>query len=113
MSGGKTFQISKVKPVASGSASVDVPAAIVKGSAQMNAAKREKMEPFKARLRAFVQGGGKTVNQVGQHMKAELGFEQALSDARLNKPGGIKQFAQLFPEFKVSGGMGQSTVTLA
>ena len=113
VSGGKTFQISKVMPVPGGSARVDVPAALVRGSAQMGAAKREKMEPFKARLRAFVQGGGKTVKQVGQHMKAELGFEQALSDARLNKPGGIKQFAQLFPEFKVSGGMGQNIVSIA
>ena len=71
------------------------------------------MEPFKARLRAFVATGPKTVKQVGQHMKAELGFEPALSDARLNKPGGVKQFVQLFSEFKVTGGVGQSSVALA
>ena len=78
----------------------------------MEASKKEKLQPFVARLRAFVQGGPKTVKQVGEHMKALAGFNQVLSDTRLNKPGGIKQAATLMG-LKVSGGVGQSTVALA
>ena len=113
VSAGRTFELSKVMPVASGSAQVNVPASLVKGSQAMEASKKEKLQPFVARLKAFVQGGPKTLKQVGEHMKAQAAFNTALSAARLNKPGGVKQFAQLFSDFKVTGGVGQSTVALA
>ena len=111
VAGGRTFELSKVMPVASGSARVDVPAALVKGSQQAEASKREKLQPFAARLRAFVQGGSKTVKQVGEYLKALNGFNQVLSDTRLNKPGGVKQAAALMG-LKVSGGVGQSRVSI-
>jgi len=111
-SGNKTFEISKVMPVSADSKSINnIPAALVKGSQAMDASKREKLQPFAARLRAFVQGGSKTVKQVGEHMKALAGFNQALSDTRLNKPGGVKQAAALMG-LKVSGGVGQSRVSI-
>ena len=52
-----------------------------------------------------------TVRQIGEHMKAGVGFENALSKARMNKPGGIKAFIKMFSDFKVTEGMGQAMVT--
>ena len=69
------------------------------------------MAPFEARLKAFVGDGRKTVKDIGVHMKAGVGFENALSQARMNKPGGIKEFVKMFEEFKVTEGMGQAMLT--
>ena len=69
------------------------------------------MAPFEARLKAFIGEGRKTVKQIGEHMKAGVGFENALSKARMNKPGGIKAFVKMFSDFKVTEGMGQAMVT--
>ena len=69
------------------------------------------MVPFEARLKNFVGDGSKTVKQIGVHMKAGVGFENALSKARMNKPGGIKAFVKMFSDFKVTEGMGQAVVT--
>ena len=110
-SGGKTFEISKVMPVAADSAKVDIPKALVAGSQQRDANKSAIMAPFEARLKAFIGEGRKTVKQIGEHMKAGVGFENALSKARMNKPGGIKEFVKMFSDFKVAEGMGQAMVT--
>jgi hypothetical protein len=110
-SGDKTFEISKVAPVPEGSAKVDLPKPLVAGSQQRDVVKKQIMAPFEARLKAFVGEGKKTVKQIGEHMKASAGFTNALSQARLNKPGGIKEFVKMFEDFKVSEGLGQATVT--
>ena len=111
-SGDKTFPISKVMPVDPDTAKVDIPKALVAGSEQRSAAKKNIMAPFEARLRAFVGEGSKTVRDIGIHMKAGPGFTNALSQARMDGPGGIKAFVKMFPDvFKVTEGMGQAVVT--
>ena len=69
------------------------------------------LAPFENRLKTFIGDGRKTVRDIGIHMKAGVGFENALSQARMNTPGGIKEFVKMFPDFKVTEGMGQAVVT--
>lgn len=109
-SGDKTFEISKVMPVPEGSKNVDLPKALVAGSQARDANKKQVMAPFEARLKNFIGNGRKTVKQIGEHMKEQTAFTNALSQARMNKPGGIKEFVKMF-DFKVSEGLGQATVT--
>ena len=63
------------------------------------------------RLKALDDEGSKTVKQIGEHMKAGVGFENSLNKARMKKPGGIKAFVKMFSDFKVTEGMGQAVVT--
>ncbi|MEC7266540.1 MAG: hypothetical protein VXV74_03845, partial [Pseudomonadota bacterium] len=109
---GRTFDISKVMPVAKGSKDVEVPKALVAGSETRAAAMKNIMAPFQARLKAYLADGPKTLKNVGIHMKLVPGFEAALTKARLNRPGGIKAFVQMFPDLRVKGGRGQNTVEL-
>ena len=109
-SGDKTFEISKVLPVGEGSKNVDLPKALVAGSQQRDANKKQIMAPFETRLKNFVGEGSKSVKQIGEHMKEQGAFTNALSQARMNKLGGIKEFIKMF-YFKVSEGLGQATVT--
>ena len=56
--------------------------------------------------------GKKSVKQIGEHMKGQVAFVNALSQARMNKPGGIKEFVKMFgEEFHVSEGLGMATVS--
>ena len=110
-SGDKTFPISKVMPVDPDTAKVEIPKSLVAGSEQRSAAKKNIMAPFEARLKAFVGDGRKTVKDIGVHMKAGVGFENALSQARMNKPGGIKEFVKMFADLNVTEGLGQAVVT--
>ena len=112
ISGGKTFEISKVLPVPSGSARVDVPAAIVRGSAQTEAFRREKMERFVRPLKTFLKKDKRLLQDIGKHMKTLPGFSEALVAARMTQPGSLKSFIKLFTDFSVEEkGKGQPLVS--
>ena len=80
----------------------------MKGSEQRDVAKSNLMEPFRQSLKDFVSGGLNTLTEVGRHLELKPGFEEALTTARLNKPGGIKQMSNLLGEFIISGGGGKT-----
>ena len=111
---GKTFHISKVLPVDPESKDFPVPASIARGSAARDLNTRRDLEPFAARLKAYLAGGtngARSLTEVARHAKTLAGWELAMAKHRLNRPGGLQQALRLL-NFEVFGpaGPGQRKV---
>jgi hypothetical protein len=92
-------------PVPSESANVDTTGMQQGGSARIDRVRLEKLEPFRARIVAFV-GDGKTENEVVRHMKT-LGMDQ-LTNAGFN----FRNMLQLLG-FSTGTGRGSSTAMVS
>ena len=102
---GQAFPTRHVMPVPSESANVDTTGMQQGGSARIDRVRLEKLEPFRARIVAFV-GDGKTENEVVRHMKT-LGMDQ-LTNAGFN----FKNMLQLLG-FSTGTGRGSSTAMVS
>ena len=102
---GQAFPTRHVMPVPSESANVDTTGMQQGGSARIDRVRLEKLEPFRARIVAFV-GDGKTENEVVRHMKT-LGMDQ-LTNAGFN----FRNMLQLLG-FSTGTGRGSSTAMVS
>ena len=109
---GRTFRIGQVKPVPKGSRNIDVPAELARGSVTRDRRQEEELAKFNRPLRNFLGNEAKGMAVVGTFLRQQEGFEQTLSDLRLNRPGGLRQaLERMGPEFQISStGRGQPTV---
>jgi hypothetical protein len=102
---GQAFPIRHAMPVHSESANVDTTGMHQGGSARVDRVRLEKLEPYRARIEAFV-GDGKTENEVVRHMKT-LGMDQ-LTNAGFN----FRNMLQLLG-FSTGTGRGSSTAMVS
>ena len=108
---GKTYQIGRVLPVPSTSQPANVPKDLAAGSQARDKKQEEELARFKRPLRQFLGDGAKGMAAVGGFLRDQPGFEQKLTELRLNRPGGLRTAVQrMGPEFQVSGATGQPTV---
>ena len=109
---GKRVQISKVLPVPAGSVAANVPKALAAGSEARAAKQGEELARYKAPLRQFLGEEAKGMAVVGTFLRAQPGFEQKLTELRLDRPGGIRLAVQAMGPFQISGEgqKGQPTV---
>jgi hypothetical protein len=98
---GKSFPIRHVLPVHAESNTVDTTGMQQGGSARIDRVRLEKLEPFRARITAFV-GDGKTENEVVRYMKS-LDMDQ-LKNAGFNFRNMLKLLG-----FSTGEGKGSST----
>ena len=98
---GKSFPLRHVLPVHAESTTVDTTGMQQGGSARIDRVRLEKLEPFRARITAFV-GDGKTENEVVRYMKS-LDMDQ-LKNAGFNFRNMLKLLG-----FSTGDGKGSST----
>ena len=98
---GKSFPLRHVLPVHAESTTVDTTGMQQGGSARIDRVRLEKLEPFRARITAFV-GDGKTENEVVRYMKS-LDMDQ-LKNAGFNFRNMLKLLG-----FSIGDGKGSST----
>ena len=107
---GKTYQISKVLPVAKGSAPANVPKALASGSEARSAKQTEVLSKFKGPLREYLGNESKGLAAVGTFLRGRPGFEKALADLRMNRPGGMRAAVEAIDRQIQITGVGQPTV---
>jgi hypothetical protein len=107
---GKTYTLNKVTPVNAASTDLKMPRALQAGSAARDEKIRAAVQPFEARIKGFLGGETKTLTQVSKHMKTIEGWQEALAQLRLNRPGGFAKAAQSLDAFTFSGSNQQSSM---
>lgn len=109
---GRTFSLNKVLPVDSGSKDYKVPATLAKGSAARDQNTKSELQPFEARLKAFLGNGSRTLTETSVYLKSLDGWEQALTKRRLNRHGGTAAALRLMSGFKIEGPAYNSKVSV-
>ena len=99
--------------MSSSAGNVQASAALARGSEARQAKQKEELQQFVQPLKQFLQGETKSLTAASTQMKSVPGFTQKLTELRLNRPGGFKEFVKLFGDFEIQGpasGPGQNTI---
>ena len=108
---GRFYDIARVLPVPKGSAVAAVPQSLAAGSQARDKKQSEELSAFKRPLRQFLGNDAKGMAAVGGFLRDQPGFEQKLTELRLNRPGGVRLALQAMGrEFEIIGKKGQPTV---
>ena len=111
ISGGKRYELARVLPVSASSKAVAVPKALAQGSEARSAKQASELATYKNRLRDFVKDGPKGISAVGTYLRTLPGFEQKLTELRLNRPGGMRTAIKATdPSLQIDEGRGQPMV---
>ena len=96
-SDGKFYDISRVLPVKSDSAQLNLPKTLVQGNEVKIKKQKDALRPFVDDLKNFLGNEEKSLNAANTFLKSLPNYENTLKDLNLNKPGSLTFFLRLFP----------------
>ena len=113
ISGGQRYEIARVQPVSKDSRAVSTPSTLASGSEARTAKQASELQEFRAPLNNFLRDAPKGMAAVGTFLRGQKGFEQKLTQLRLDRAGGMRLAIQAIdPSVQISGEgkKGQPTV---